>query len=131
MSAFRNHRWLPWLLAGGLILSLAVVGIFSMRAVRLLPHLRGNETIRPWMTLPYIAHANHVPAAGLYQALGLPYQAHDLRPLSHIARLQGAPVQTIITRLESALPSLRQEAGTPAPRAAPTGAPGPSGQGAP
>ena len=87
----------------GLIVSLAVVVIFFIRSVHYAPHLRENEPIRPWMTLPYIAHAYHVPVSILCQSLRIPQLAHDKRPLMQIARQQHLPVNSLITSLQNAI----------------------------
>ena len=71
------------------------------------------------MTLPYIAHAHRVPVTGLYQALGIPYQAHDRRPIARIARTMGVPVQTVITKLQSAIQQFQPSPGAPTPTHAP------------
>ncbi len=94
-------------MAAGLILSLGITFYFSFRAAHAMPRLRASEEIRPWMTLSYIAHAHQVPAAILYQAVGLPYQVHDRRPILRIARSQGVPVQTIISELQTAIQQYR------------------------
>ncbi len=114
MKSERKFNWMLWLLVIGFILSLGIVIYFSYRAARMLPRLRGSEEIRPWMTLPYIAHAHRVPVTALYQALGIPFQAYDRRPISQIARSQGVPVQTIITRLQAAIQQLHPP-GVPTP----------------
>jgi hypothetical protein len=119
MNASKKFHWAPWLLVAALILSLGIVAYFSYRAVRMLPRLRSSETIRPWMTLPYIAHAQRVPLADLYQALGIPYQAHDHRPISRIARSLGVPEQTIIAKLDAAIQQLRPPPGAPTPTHSP------------
>ncbi len=119
MEARRKINWMPWVFLIGFLLSIGIVTYFSIRAFRTLPHLRGGETIRPWMTLPYIAHAHRVPVASLYQALGIPYQARDHRPISRIARSLGLPVQTVITELQNALQELQLTPGAPTPTHSP------------
>ncbi len=114
MDATRKNRWLPWLLGVLLVLSLGIAALFTYRAIRMLPRLHSSEEIRPWMTLPYIAHSHHVPVENLYQALGLPFQPHDRRPLYRIARLLGEPEQTVAARLQQAILEFRQS-GLPTP----------------
>jgi len=86
----------------------AVAGtlIFGVRTGRHYRRLRWeNEPIRPWMSVPFIAHTHHVPAGILYRAIGLdPYQ-RDRRPLRVIAREQHVPVETLVRNLERALTS--------------------------
>jgi hypothetical protein len=62
-----------------------------------------NEPIRPWMSVPFIAHTHHVPAAILFRAVGLPPYQHDRRPLRTIARDEHRPVEEIIRDLDRAL----------------------------
>lgn len=87
----------------GLLLSLAVAVFFSIRAYHVAPRSRVNEPIRAWMSLPYIAHAYHIPPETLYQALNLPFVPQDRRPLMRIARDQHQSVQTLITILQAAI----------------------------
>lgn len=119
MKAERKINWVPWLLVIGFIISTGILAYFSIRAARMLPRLRSSETIRPWMTLPYIAHAHRVPVTSLYQALGIPYQAKDHRPIMRIARSLGLPVQAVITKLQEAIQQLRPPPGAPTPTHAP------------
>jgi hypothetical protein len=121
MDTERQNRWLPWLLVAGFILSLGIALLFTYRAVRAMARLGASEEIRPWMTLPYIAHARHVPVTDLYQALGIPYQVHDSHPISRIARLKGVPVQVIIEKLNAAIQK-HNTPGLPTPTHAPPGA---------
>ncbi len=118
MDSKRRINWQPWLMAAGFIISLAIAIYFSYRAVRLIPRLHASTEIRPWMSIPYIAHAYRVPATDLYQALGIPYLPHDHRPLFQIARSLGVPVQTVISELYTAIQELRPP-GSPTPPHAP------------
>ncbi|MGA2135339.1 MAG: hypothetical protein ABSH50_23875 [Bryobacteraceae bacterium] len=84
----------------------AVAGtcLFAVRAGRHARLLRWeNEPIRPWMSVPFIAHTHHVPAAILFQALGLPPHPHDRRPLRLIAREEHKPIDEVIRDLDHAL----------------------------
>jgi hypothetical protein len=65
-----------------------------------------NEPIRPWMSVPFIAHTHHVPPALLFRAVGLPPQQHDRRPLRRIAREEHRPVEDLMRDLERALTSV-------------------------
>ncbi len=107
MNARLKKNWRLWLLLFGLILSLGIAVIFSLRAIRAMINMRAGEQIRPWMTLPYIAHAHHVPEIILYQAIRIPFRAHDRRPVIRIARLEGVPVQTMIAELQAAIQQYR------------------------
>jgi hypothetical protein len=84
----------------------AVAGtfVFAFRAGRHTRHLRWeDEPIRPWMSVPFIAHTHHVPAPTLFHALGIEPQPHDRRPLRTIARMQHRSVEEVVRDLESAL----------------------------
>ncbi len=106
----------------GFALSLAITGFFTVQAIRQAPHRRRQETIRPWMNIPYIAYSYHVPAQVLYQALGLTSIPHDRRPLLEIARQEKQPVENLILKVEAAITQYRLTA-TPSP----TGTPSPPG----
>jgi hypothetical protein len=80
--------------------------IFAFRAGRHARRLhQEDEPIRPWMSVPFIAHTHHVPSAALFQALGLEPQPHDRRPLQRIAREQHRPVEDVVQDLQRALAS--------------------------
>ena len=78
--------------------------IFAFRAGRHARRLHfENEPIRPWMSVPFIAHTHHVPAAVLFHAIGIEPEQHDRRPLRAIARDQHRPVEDVVRDLERAL----------------------------
>jgi hypothetical protein len=106
----------------GFVLSVALIGVSIVRSVHMVSRMHEGEPIRPWMTVPYVAHAYRVPVSPLYQALGLPPRQHDRRPLVEIARLQHRPVQDVIADLQRAV----AQAG-----ALPVPSPADSGGGAP
>ena len=87
-------------------LVLAIVGAFVFGA-RVRRHARRmhwqNEPVRPWMSLPFIAHTHHVPVETLYQAIGVPYQEHDRRPVRAIARAENKPLADLLRELENAV----------------------------
>lgn len=102
------------LLAFGLILAIALTFVFGYRAgqhVRLIR--RENEPIRTWMSIPFIAHAHHVPPENLYRAIGLEPQIRDHRPLRRIAREQKRPVDRIIQDLDAAIAQYRAHPDSP------------------
>lgn len=83
----RRHtmRW-PALLA--LCLGAALIVVFGLRAWHQIEYTqrvaRGEvqvETLRGWMTLPYISRKYGVPEAELRAALGVPAKGHDERSL--------------------------------------------------
>lgn len=67
---------------------LAISALFGYRAIRIFDHhqrvARGEiqvESLRGWMTLPYVAQRYHVPESALREALGLAPTGHDERSL--------------------------------------------------
>lgn len=121
MPSLRKIRWQYWLLILGFCLSLAITAIFAFRFLHLLPRRSTQEPIRPWMSVPYIAHAYHLPPATLFQALGLPDNRHDRRPIAVIARDQQRPVQEVIAIIRNAI--IQARPGYPPP---PTSFPDPT-----
>lgn len=86
------------------VVALAGTFIFGFRAGRYAHRLRAeNEPIRPWMSVPFIAHTHRVPREILYRALGLPPDVYDRRPLRAIARAQHRPVADLVRDVERAL----------------------------
>ncbi len=121
MDSLRKFRWQHWLLIFGFALSLAITGFFAVQAIRMAPHRRRNEPIRPWMNIPYIAYSYHVPAEVLYQALGVASVAHDRRPLLEIARQTHQPVENLILLIDAAITQYRLTATPPATSTSPPG----------
>jgi hypothetical protein len=102
------------LFALALILAIAGTFVFGFRAGTHARQIRRhNEPIRPWMSLPFIAHTQHVRQELLYRAIGLEPREHDRRPLRVIARQENRSVANIIRDLENTIAS--------APRSNPDG----------
>ncbi|MGO4880499.1 MAG: hypothetical protein ACLP59_06720 [Bryobacteraceae bacterium] len=92
------------ILAVAFCVAIAGTFIFAVRAGRQARRLRfENEPIRPWMSVPFIAHTHHVPPAILFEAIGEQPQPRDRRPLRVIAREQGRPVEDLIRAVNRAL----------------------------
>lgn len=77
-----------WLVLAALAVGLALVVAFGLRAWNGWQFTqrvaRGEiqvETLRGWMTLPYIARVHGVPESELRAALGLPANGHETRSL--------------------------------------------------
>lgn len=115
MATVRNYSLKIILLSLGLVASLVLIVVFSMRAVRFAPHRMVDEPIRPWMTLSYVAHSYRVPSYVLFEALDIPYVSHDRRPLLRIARELNIPVDQVISRLQQAIIHSRPPYPTPLP----------------
>ena len=113
----KPNGWQKWMVLGALALVILVTGLFAVRTVRRAMFWRTHrdEVIRPWMSLPYIAHSYRVPPRVLYQALGIPPQPHDRRPLKQIAREQNRSVDEITSILLDAIARERVNRPTAAP----------------
>ena len=101
----------------GLAFLLAIAGtlVFGYRAGRRARHLRlENEPIRAWMSIPFIAHTHHVPAADLFAAIGInPRGPHDRRSVRHLARELNRPVPEVIEELQRAIEADKARPGGP------------------
>lgn len=108
------------LLTLAFLLAVAIVFVFGYRAGRHARAIRwANEPIRPWMSVPFIAHTHHVPVEMLFQAIAVQPQPSDRRPLRRIARQQKRPVEELIRDLDDAIAKAR--GATPPPPHAPPG----------
>ena len=113
----KPNGWQKWMVLGALALVILVTGLFAVRTVRRAMFWRTHrdEVIRPWMSIPYIAHSYRVPPRVLYQALGLTPEPHDRRPLKQIAREQSRSVDEITSVLLDAIARERVNRPTAAP----------------
>jgi hypothetical protein len=92
------------LLVTALLISVVATALFATWAVGSGRLTRsGSESIRPWMSIPYIAHSQHVPQRTLWDALGIPPHLRDHRPLLRIAREKRRHVDELITALRNAI----------------------------
>jgi len=102
-------------LAVGLAFILAITGtfVFAYRAGRRARHIRTeNEPIRAWMSVPFIAHSHHIPAATLFQAIGVqPQEPRDRRSVRHIAHDLNRPVPELMGQLQRAIDAAAQPPG--------------------
>jgi hypothetical protein len=102
-------------LAIGIAFMLAITGtfVFAYRAGRRARHIRAeNEPIRAWMSVPFIAHAHHVPASALFQAIGVhPQEPRDRRSVRRIARDVNRPVRDLMAQLQRAIDAAAQPPG--------------------
>ena len=115
----KPNEWQKWIVIVALALVVLATGIFAVRTVRRAVYWRTHhdEVIRPWMSIPYVAHSYRVPPLVLYQALGIPPQLHDRRPLKQIAGGQNRSVDEVISVLSDAITRERahQTPGAPPP----------------
>src|SRR5438105_13997536 len=114
-----------WFALVVLALVLLMTGLFAVRTVRRAVYwrLHRDETIRPWMTVPYVAHSYRVPPPVLYEALGIPPQPHDRRPLKQIALEQNRSVDEVISVLSDAVARERASRPPGAPPSEPARSP--------
>ena len=99
-----------WLIVFALVLVVALTGLFAVRTVRRAVYwsFHRDETIRPWMSVPYVAHSYRVPPHVLYEALGIPHPPHDRRPIRELAHEQNRPAEELIAILEKAIAHERE-----------------------
>src|SRR5882672_7231545 len=111
--------WQKWIVLAALALVILVTGLFAVRTVRRAIFWRTHreEVIRPWMSIPYIAHSYRVPPPVLYQALRIPPPPHDRKPLKEIAREQNRSVEELANILREAIARERAIHPTGAPPA--------------
>jgi len=105
----------------GILLCLALVGtafaaFTAIQAVHTFQqqHTLAKEgdvsTIRPWMTVPYVAHTYHVPESYLYQSLHISGQ-HPPRhvPLHVLAARYHRPVSEVVHELQMSILTYRKQ----------------------
>ena len=121
------------LLTALLVICLALLLVVTRRAARAYLEVRHLRTVaageavdvRPWMTIPYIAHVYHVPEEELWRALDLTPTKQERRdPLHVIARHHHRDVHADILTLEARVEALRAPT-APRPPPAPTPPPRP------
>jgi hypothetical protein len=103
-------QWQQWLVLAAFVLITGFTGWTAIRVARQVFYVRTHhdEPIRGWMNVLHVAHSYRVPAADLYQALGLPPRPPDKRPLREIARRQHRKMEEIRTVLQDAIDRARQ-----------------------
>lgn len=67
------------------------------------------RTIRPWMTVPYIAHEYHVPEHYLYGALNITQKYPEHSTLQAIAIHSHRPVSELIHTLQTTITTYRKQ----------------------
>lgn len=101
------------------LVALAITIFFGVRAYQQATQLRcqTDEPIRPWMNVSYIAHSYNVPRDVLHEALGLPADQPDPRPVGEIARDQDRSFKEVRAVLLDAIAQARKPAPPPPPQA--------------
>ena len=104
-QVMKRLNWKQWSAMAALVLVLFVTGLFAVRTFRRAIYWRmhHDEVIRPWMSVPYVAHSYRVPPPVLYEALGIPPLPHDRRPIRDIAEQQNRSVDEAISVLQNAI----------------------------
>lgn len=67
------------------------------------------RTMRPWMTIPYIAHEYHVPDRYLYETLNITRDYPTHSTLQAIAIHSHHPVSELIHKLQTAITAYRKQ----------------------
>ena len=110
-----------WIAVAVFVSIVSLTALFAVRTVRraIYWRLHQDETIRPWMTIPYVAHSYRVPPTVLYEALAIDHPPHDRRPIREIAQEQNRSVEEVIAALQAAITRERspQPPGQPPPSA--------------
>jgi hypothetical protein len=121
----KRTDWQKWIVVVAFTLVVLATGVFAVRTVRRAMYWRvhRDEVIRPWMSIPYVAHSYRVPPRVLYETLAIPPQLHDRRPLRQIALEQNRPVDEVISALSDAIARERASRPPGAPPSAPARSP--------
>lgn len=113
-TAWRQRRRLLALLS--LVLGAGLLGFFGLRAWHQAAHMQrlvqGEvqiESLRGWMTLPYIAQTYRVPEAELRAALGLPAAGFDQRSLKEWLAVAQLDREEARRRIEALVPAAAPE----------------------
>src|ERR1051326_7749348 len=95
MKRFGRKQWIA---VAALVLVILVTGLFTVRTVRRAVYwrLHRDEVIRPWMSIPYIAHSYRIAPHILYESLGMAAQPRDRPPIREIAREKNRSVDELI-----------------------------------
>jgi hypothetical protein len=97
------------------VVAIASTFIFAYKAGRRVRQMHAaHDPIQEWMSVPFIAHAHHVPASVLFEAIGVhPRQPHDRRSVRHIARDLNRPVPELMAQIERAVQAAEAPPGGP------------------
>ena len=100
-------------LALGLCLAIAATFFFGYRAGRTARHAQWqNEPVRSWMSVPFVAHTRHVRSDLLFEAIHVPPNPRDYRPIRDIARAEKVPADELIRELQKAIADVGPETAT-------------------
>ena len=104
------------ILLGATLIAVVFTALGTVRAVQSLQkqHTLAKagdvHTIRPWMTIPYVAHTYHVPESYLYASLHIP-NTHATRhmPLQTLASHYQRPVDSVVHDIQNAILLYRRQ----------------------
>lgn len=72
-----------------------------------------EEPIESWMPLRYVAHSHGVEPSLLFEALDLPPDRWDRRPIGDIAEAEGVSIAEVRAKLEAAIADARRAGASP------------------
>lgn len=107
---------MQWLIIGAFLLALALTSVYSYRTYQRAVFWREHrdEPISGWMRVGFVANSYKVPLPVLNNAIGLPPDARDQRPLSKIASDSGRTFDELRTELEKTIEDFRSNRPRPA-----------------
>ncbi len=99
-----------WLLIAAFVAAVLGSAVFATRFVAQTIYwsMHREEPIEGWMPLRYVAHSHGVEPSLLFEALDLPPDPWDRRPIGDIAEAQGVPVAEVRAKLEAAIAAARR-----------------------
>ena len=102
-----------WLLLAAFVAAVLGSAVFATRFVAQTIYwsTHREEPIEGWMPLRYVAHSHGVEPSVLFDALDLPPDRWDRRPIGDIAEAQGVPVAEVTAKLEAAIADARRADG--------------------
>jgi hypothetical protein len=104
-----------WLLLAAFVVAAVGSAVFATRFVAQTVYwsMHREEPIEGWMPLRYVAHSHGVEPSLLFDALDLPPDRWDRRPIRDIAAAQGVPIADVRAKLEGAIAEARLAGETP------------------
>lgn len=123
-----RSRWLRPLLIGLLIVTTLAAVMFGIRTYRSFLLLRSAQqlgardvaSLRPWMTLRYVAIRYNVPEEGLVARLGLPAEIDRGTSLRSLATRRGRDPLAYVQEVQRAIAELRRTRPSPSAGDPPT-----------
>jgi hypothetical protein len=110
MISLRGLRFRHWLLLAAFVVAALGSAVFATRFVvqTIYWSMHREEPIEGWMPLRYVAHSHGVEPSLLFDALDLPPDRWDRRPIGDIAKAKGLPVAELRVKLEAAIADARR-----------------------